>query len=58
MFGDVGGIKVCAYYCITDHDAEVEEFAYSLKERVDPESDVVEDYLQPGEPQDGEKANV
>lgn len=58
VFGDVRGIKFCAHDGITDHDAEVDEFAYSLEDRVDAESDVVQDYLQPGEPQDGEKANV
>lgn len=55
---NIGGIKVYADNGITDHDAEVNEFTDSLKKRVDAESDIVEDYLQPGEPQNGEKSNV
>ena len=58
VISNVGGIKFCAHDGITDHDTKVDEFAYSLEEGVDPKSNVVEDYLKPGEPQDGKKANV
>lgn len=58
VFSNIGGIKVCAHDGITDHDAKVDELAYSLEKGIDAESDVVEDHLQPGEPQDGKKANV
>ena len=45
VFGDVGGVKVWAHDGITDHDAKVDEFTYSLEDGIDTEPDVVKDYL-------------
>ena len=42
----------------TDHDAKMDKLAYPLIEGVDAESYIIQNYLKPGEPEDGEEAHV
>ena len=51
-------IKVGSYDGEGDHDAEMNKLAYSFIERIDSKSDVVEDDLKPGKPEDGEEAHI
>ena len=52
------GIETSSAYRETDHDAEMEGFADAFEDGVDAEADVVEGYLEPGEPEEREEADV
>ena len=41
-----------------DHGAEMNDFAEAFEEGVAAEADVVEDDLEPDEPEDGEEADI